>query len=91
MIQKYAIFRFSKKTGKVDTTLSCGAFALAKLYALQNTTATKNTIVIDAESGNVVFVVSGRKDAFPKVCESPKIKAESLGITQEILQSVCTD
>ena len=91
MTQQYAIFRFSKKTGRVDTILSCGSFALAKLYALQNTTATKNTIVIDSESGNVVLAVSGRKDAFPKVCDSPKMTALSLGITDEILQSVCTD
>ena len=91
MTQQYAIFRFSKKTGKVDTTLSCGALSLAKLYALQNTTSTKNTIIIDAESGNVVFAVSGRKDGFPKVCDSPKMTAISLGITDDILQSVCTD
>ena len=87
-METYAIFRFSQKTGKVDATLTCGALALAKLWALQNTTASKATVVIDVETHFVVFTVKGKKDSFPVVKELKSKRCEDIGITEEVLQSV---
>ena len=59
------LVRFSRKSGKIDTTLNALGNALLQLWALQNTTKTKDTIIFD-EDGLVLMYVEGR-EGFPKV------------------------
>lgn len=70
------LFRYSKKTGKIDTTLTAANLPLLKLYAVQNTTKTKNSIIIERDNGKVLFMVEGTKDG-------PAISDDDLGICTE--------
>ena len=66
----YTLYRMSNKTNKVDTVLESINLPLMKLWALQNTTKTKQTRIFDDEN-NLIFSVIGRKESnFPKVIES---------------------
>lgn len=62
----YKLFRQSTKTGKLDTVLSSGSPAMLKLWALQNTTKSKTTLLYDPD-GHVIYKVVGQASGFPKV------------------------
>ena len=66
------LFRYSKKTGRIDKTLEGLSLGLLKIWALTNTTKTKNTIIIERVTGNVMFLVKGSK-------ECPVAYADNLG------------
>lgn len=66
-LHKCACVRFSKKTGKIDTTLTGLGNAMLKLWALQNTTKTKACVVLDLEERKTIFETIGTADSFPKV------------------------
>ena len=66
-LKVHVLFRFSKKTGKIDTTMTSLGSAQMQLWALNNTTPSKATMIIDQETGEVVFLAIGRKDNFPKI------------------------
>lgn len=66
-IHKCGCVRFSKKTGKIDTTLTGLGNAMLKLWALQNTTKTKACVVLDLEERKTIFETIGTADSFPKV------------------------
>lgn len=90
----YVLFRFSKKTGKIDTTMTGLGSAMMRLWALNNTTKTKNCIIVERDTGVIEFATSGTGD-FPKVVDRRKDgdigNAEDYGITAEILQSIKDD
>lgn len=66
MMKRYYLVRFSKKTGKIDTSMSALGKALLQLWALQNTTTkTKDTIIFD-EDGWVSSYYEGNGD-FPNI------------------------
>lgn len=65
---QYNLYRASKKTGKVDIALEGGSLAMLELWALQNTTKTKQTIIMDSED-NVVYCCIGDESGFPKVVD----------------------
>lgn len=67
-LKKTYLVRFSKKTGKIDTTLEALGKGMLQLWALQNTTKTKNTIVFD-EDGIVQMFCEGTEN-FPKVTKN---------------------
>ncbi len=84
------LFRFSKKTGKIDTTMTAMGNALLKMWALQNTTKTKRTLVFNRDSGECLFAVEGT-DNFPKVKKNVNMNCEDFGIALEDLQSITDD
>ena len=87
----YVLFRFSKKTGKIDTTMTAMGIALLKMWALQNTTKTKNTYIFDRESGKCAFAVQGA-DFFPKIIKPEDLKdCEFYGISLADLQKITDD
>lgn len=55
------LVRVSKKTGKIDTCLSGYSTALLKLWALQNTTKTKDTYIF-LESGEILVKIVGTQN-----------------------------
>ena len=68
MANKWYLVRFSKKTGKIDTTMECeSGFAMLKLWGLTKTTKSKDSIVFDNE-GKVIAYYEGTGD-FPKISE----------------------
>lgn len=86
-----ALFRFSKKTGKVDKTMTGIGVALMKMWALNNTTKTKCTMIVERDTGNVLFLATGTDTGFPKVEEKNLGNATEYGIPMEVLQSMTDD
>ena len=63
----YTIIKFDGRD-KVLQVLDTKSLAMAKLYALQNTTAKGRTVVTCPETGEVLYAVHGTgKNSFPKV------------------------
>lgn len=74
-LKTYYLCRFSKKTGKIDTTMSGLGHALLQLWALQNTDKkSKDTIIFD-EDGIVHSYYEGTGD-FPEVTRYDKLVDE---------------
>ncbi len=86
----YVLFRFSKKTGKIDTTMAGITSAMMKLWALQNTTKTKGTAIINRDTGIVEYLATGTADGWPKVRKQCG-HCEDFGIPFEALQAVTDD
>ena len=65
-METFVLVRFTRRTGKIDTTIECLGSARLKMWALHNTTKSKDSIIFNKETGNVVIYVTGTGD-FPKV------------------------
>ena len=66
------LVRFSRRSGKIDTTIEGLGTGVLRLWALQNTTKTKDTIIFDKEEGDVLWYYTGTEDF-------PEIESEDLG------------
>ena len=66
-MEMFVLVRYSKKSGKIDKTLTGLGSALLKLWALQNTTSSKECLVFSAETGKVIYHTVGRKDDMPVI------------------------
>lgn len=89
-LKVHVLFRFSKKTGNIDTTMTGLGTAMMKMWALNHTTKTKATIIAERDTGQVVFMAIGTGD-FPEVKEKGLGSIEELGIPLEALQSITDD
>ena len=76
-MEEFVLVRFSKKTGKIDTLQEGISAAMLKLWALQNTKKTKDTIIFSKETGDVICWVRGTSD-FPNVREGSLGNIEDL-------------
>ena len=66
----FNITRFNGR-GKVLQVLETQSLAMAKLFALQNTTGKGETCITDSETGEVLFIVKGQgANCFPKVFDT---------------------
>ena len=86
----HVLFRFSSKTGKVDTTMTGLGSALMRLWAMQNTTKTKRTMIMNRDTGEVVFMVDGKTEKI-KTERDGLGTCEDYGISLEALQAVTDD
>lgn len=84
------LFRFSKKTGKIDKTMTGIGTALMQMWALNNTPKTKATIIIERDTGKVLFLAQGTGD-FPKVKKTDLGNAEEYGIAMGLLAQMKDD
>ena len=84
------LFRSSKKTGKIDTTLTGVNFPLLKLWALKETTKTKQTLIFDRDTGTCLFHVVG-SDNLPKVQSFDNMTCDDFNIPLEELQKITDD
>ena len=71
-LKTYSLVRFTRKTGKIDTTLEGTGSGMLRLWALQNTTKTKDTIICEKDTGKVCWYYEGTPDF-------PHIESENLG------------
>ena len=65
-LKTYCLVRFSRRSGKIDTSLEGEGCGMLRLWALQNTTKTKDTIIFEKDTGNVCWYYEGTGD-FPKI------------------------
>lgn len=66
-LHKHILVRFSKKTGKIDTTLEGISSGMLQLWALQNTPKTKACIIVDMDEREVKCEYIGSTSGFPRV------------------------
>lgn len=85
------LFRFSKKTGKIDKTMTGLGTALMKMYALNNTPKSKNTMIIERDTGKVLFLAEGKENDWPTIKEDNLGNATEYGIPLEALQAITDD
>lgn len=89
------LFRFSKKTGKVDQTMTGLGSALMEFWALQNTPKTKACMIVERDSGKVIFQTFGTADGFPKVKSEKRDgdlgNAEDFGVPLDVLRTEFID
>lgn len=83
-------FRFSKKTGKIDKTMTGLGTAIMKMQALNNTPKTKCSMIVERDTGKVLFLAEGTGE-FPKIKEKDLGDITDYGITLEQLQSIKDD
>ena len=82
----HVLLRFGRKTG---TMTSLGS-ALLQMWALNHTTKTKSCVIVERDTGTVVFATQGT-DGFPKVRKGDLGSIEKLGIPLEEIQSIKDD
>ena len=81
---EYVLVRFSKKTGRIDTTFTALGKGMLNMWALQNTTKTKDTIVFERVTGIIDRYYEGTGD-FPKVIkDAGNIQDYCEGLLEEI-------
>lgn len=93
-LKVHVLFRFSKKTGKVDVQMTCLGSAQAELWALNNTPKTKACMIIERDTGEVVYMTAGTADGFPKVRTNKKEligMCDDFGIPFEVVKSIKDD
>lgn len=66
-LHNYGLVRFSKKTGKIDTTMTAIGEGMIQLWALQNTTKTKACVIVDIDERKTVSEYIGTTDGFPEI------------------------
>ena len=64
-LEKYGLVRFSKRTGKIDTTLTALGRGMIQMWALQNTPETKACIILNLDEREVFAEYIGTEDGFP--------------------------
>jgi hypothetical protein len=57
--EEYCLVRFSRKTGKIDTTLEANGCAQLKVWALRNCPKTKDIIIFHKATGNLELYAEG--------------------------------
>ena len=83
-IKRYGLIRASKKTGRIDTTMTGLGCGMLQLWALQNTTPSKRTVVFEFDTGLIRAMYEGAPGGFPKV--DHKIEDRELYIGDELLE-----
>lgn len=68
-MSEYVLLRFNRRTGKIDTTLTGYSKGMLTMWGLNNTTATKDTVVFDKDSGEICAYLEGKKGDMPKICK----------------------
>ena len=84
------LFRFSKKSGKIDQTMTGVGSAMMQLWALNNTPKTKSCLIFERNSGKCIFATYGTGD-FPKVEKGDLGTCEEYGIRHEDLMAITDD
>ena len=69
-LKHYGLIRASKKTGKIDTTMTALGSGLLNLWALQNTTSSKVTVIVNIDDRCTEREYHGTKDGFPRILKS---------------------
>lgn len=82
-----ALVRFSKKTGKIDTTLTGTGYGLLNMWGLQETSKSKETIVFTRDTGLIIVHYTGNASGFPDV-EWPENDENINDLCEGLLESL---
>lgn len=67
----FGLVRCSKKTGKIDTTMTGLGSGMIKMWALQNTPKNKVTVIVDIDERYVIAEYIGTESGFPEIHKRP--------------------
>ena len=90
----HVLFRCTKKSGKIDMTMTGMGSALMQMWALNNTPKSKACMIFERESGKLVFATYGTANGFPKIQKGEGCKdqtCEDFGISLDDLHSFKDD
>lgn len=90
-MQVFVLFVFSTKTGKVSSTITATGPALLKIAALNMTKSSKSSIIVERNTGKVVFFAEGKKNDFPNVFEDDLGYCNEYGIPKETVKEIKDD
>ena len=68
-LDKHYLVRFARKTGKIDLTMESLGSAQLRFIALTKTTKSRDCIIFNGVTGEVVYYAEGDKSGFPKITE----------------------
>lgn len=88
-LHNYGLVRFSKKTGKIDTTMTAIGKGLIQLWALQNTTKTKACVIIDLTDRAIYAEYIGSAGGFPEVRKGEQ--AFEFDVPDELIDILAAD
>lgn len=71
-LHNYGLIRFSKETGKIDTTMTAIGRGMIQVWALQNTLKNKATVIVDIDERKVFSEYIGTEDGFPEIRKDPE-------------------
>ena len=83
-LKTYCLVRFARRSGKIDATLEGLGSGMLRMWALQNTTKTKDTIIFEKDTGIVCWYYEGTGE-FPKIMDYEK---ENLGNIEDYCQGL---
>ena len=66
-LHNFGLIRFSKKTGKIDMTMTALGKGMIQLWALQNTPKTKVCVIVNIDERRTVAEYIGTNDGFPEI------------------------
>ncbi len=87
----HVLFRFSEKSGDIDTVMTGIGNAMMRIWALNNTPNKKCCMVVERDTGNIVFATRGTVNDFPAVYDKDLGSCTEYGISLEELQSITDD
>lgn len=70
-LHNFGLVRFSKKSGKIDMTMTALGKGLIQGWALMNTPKTKACVIVDIDERRMVAEYVGTADGFPKIHKNP--------------------
>ena len=83
-LKTYCLVRFARRSGKIDMSLEGLGTGMLRLWALQNTTKTKDTIIFEKDTGSVCWYYEGTGD-FPKISD---YEEEDLGNIEDYCEGL---
>ncbi len=88
----YVLIQSNKKSGKVVNVVTAMGKAMLKMWALKNTSKTRQTFIFERNSGKMVFACNGSADGFPTIAkESELTSCEDVGIALGDLRAITDD
>lgn len=88
----YVLIQSNKKSGKIVNVITAMGMAMLKMWALKNTSKTKQTFIFERNSGKMVFACSGSNDGFPTIAKDDKLTScEDVGIALDDLRAITDD
>ena len=67
----FGLVRFSKRSGKIDTTMTGLGKGVIQMWALQNTPKAKACVIVNIDEHKVVSEYIGTEDGFPEWRRDP--------------------
>ena len=69
-MKKFYGVLFNRKTGNIVKSLEAYPSAMLKLFGMnnRNVSATRDFVVFDSVTGEIVFYCEGKKNDFPNIC-----------------------